>query len=59
MGTRAGKALGQERVGWREMQEVGGCKQAGDTHFLSVIKLLWPYAASLADLRISLTINLV
>lgn len=44
--------------GW-ELQEVGGYSQATDSHFLSDIKPRRPYAASLADLHISLTINLV
>lgn len=42
-----------------ELQEVGGYSQATDSHFSSDIKPHRPYAASLADLRISLTINLV
>lgn len=44
---------------WWELQEVGDYSQAADSRFLFDIKPHRPYAASLADLRISLTINLV
>lgn len=44
---------------WWELQEVGDYSQAADSRFLFDIKPHRLYAASLADLRISLTINLV
>lgn len=49
----------EEGVRWWELQEAGGCSPAADSRFLPDIQPHRPYAASLADLRISLTINLV
>lgn len=44
---------------WWELQEAGAHSQAADSRFLPNIQPHRPYAASLADLHISLTINLV